>query len=91
MIGPEDTHWGERVAAMIVMEPDSTITVDDLLRHAAGQLAPYKIPEFIIVRSEPMPRNATGKILKKPIRDTTQRSGVQPVRVPKPRVNEVIS
>jgi long-chain acyl-CoA synthetase len=91
VIGLEDTHWGERVAAMIVTEPDSTITVDDLLRHAAGQLAPYKIPEFVIVRSEPLPRNATGKILKKPIRDTTQWSGVRPVRAPKPTASEVIS
>ena len=40
------------------------MTVADVRAHCDGRIAGYKIPRRVIVRSEPLPRNATGKLLK---------------------------
>ena len=59
---------GERVRAVVtVREP---VAADALRAFCASRLADYKVPEAITVRSDPLPRNANGKVLKRELRDT---------------------
>jgi O-succinylbenzoic acid--CoA ligase len=59
---------GERVHAFVVARADAEEGA--LKRHCAGMLADYKVPESITLRSEPLPRNANGKLLKRELRQS---------------------
>ncbi|MEM1315698.1 MAG: long-chain fatty acid--CoA ligase [Pseudomonadota bacterium] len=68
VIGKPDEKWGEVGLAVIVRAEGSTIDEADVIGHCDGKLARYKLPkavEFIDV----LPRNATGKVLKRELRD----------------------
>jgi long-chain acyl-CoA synthetase len=67
VIGLPDKEWGERVAAFVVPRPGKSLVVDELKILLKKHLSPFKVPkEFVIV--EDMPKNATGKILKRELR-----------------------
>ena len=59
--GVPDERLGECVAAAVVLT--AAVSVEDLLAHCAIHLAPYKVPERVLLLEE-LPRNATGKVLK---------------------------
>ena len=59
---------GERVHAFVVAREGAEEGA--LKRHCAGMLADYKVPESITLRSEPLPRNANGKLLKRELRQS---------------------
>jgi malonyl-CoA/methylmalonyl-CoA synthetase len=61
VIGTPSDEWGEVVTAVVVAE--GPLDVDDLLAHAAAQLAPYKRPR-LVRRVDVLPRNALGKVLR---------------------------
>jgi acyl-CoA synthetase (AMP-forming)/AMP-acid ligase II len=68
VIGVPSEQWGESVLAFVVLKPGSTVTPDELFDFCRPRLAGYKIPkqiEFI----EAVPRNASGKALKKDLRE----------------------
>ncbi|MGH8682708.1 MAG: AMP-binding enzyme, partial [Burkholderiales bacterium] len=67
-----DPVLGEKTHAFIVTR-DSVGTPEALRAHCAQHLADYKVPDFFTLRTEPLPRNATGKLLKRALRDV--RSG----------------
>jgi len=56
-----------------------TIDVEALTRHVAERLAKFKVPSIVEVVDAPLPRNASGKILKRDIRDrlVEQRGGAK--------------
>lgn len=56
---------GEEVGAVVVLQPGAAVEVEDLRAHAAGQLARFEIPSRWWRRAEPLPTNATGKVLKR--------------------------
>ncbi len=58
---------GERVHAFVVASVGFA-DAEALRRHAAAQLADYKVPETITFLGEPLPRNAGGKVLKRDLR-----------------------
>ncbi len=62
--GIDDPVTGQAVKAFVVLAPGSTATVDDLAAHCRGGLPSYKVPTSWELRTEPLPRNATGKILR---------------------------
>ena len=64
MIGVDHRTLGQEVKAIVVPRPGRTIDPSDLKRFVGETLAYYKIPEHIEVRHEPLPRNATGKVMK---------------------------
>ncbi|KOG43695.1 acyl-CoA synthetase [Streptomyces resistomycificus] len=66
VIGLPDERWIEAVTAVVV--PRGEVTQDDLLAHAREQLAPFKAPKRVVFVDE-LPRNASGKILKRELRD----------------------
>jgi acyl-CoA synthetase (AMP-forming)/AMP-acid ligase II len=63
---------GEDVAAYVVLSPEGSVTPEELKTWCAERLADFKVPRHIELRDE-LPRNATGKVLK---RDLHPNSGV---------------
>jgi fatty-acyl-CoA synthase len=63
VIGMPNPDWGER--------PCASLTLADLKEHCVGKLARFKIPDRLVVR-EALPRNPSGKVLKRLLRDELQ-------------------
>lgn len=81
VVGVPDDRLGERVAAMVVNRPGAGVTAEKLLAQLAEKLAPYKLPEYIVVREEVLPRNASGKILKDVVRKSPDWALLSPIRL----------
>jgi len=64
VIGVPHPEWGQQVKAFIVPAEGARIPIEDLVAHCRDALADYKVPTLWEIRSEPLPRNATGKVLK---------------------------
>jgi acyl-CoA synthetase (AMP-forming)/AMP-acid ligase II len=67
VIGVPDDRWGEVPKAVVVAAAGQTVDEAGLLDYCREQLASYKCPKSVDVLAE-LPRNATGKILKKDLR-----------------------
>jgi acyl-CoA synthetase (AMP-forming)/AMP-acid ligase II len=67
VIGVDDTEFGQRLKAFVVVKDGVEIDEDDLKAHVKANLAGYKTPREIEFLEE-LPRNATGKILKRDLR-----------------------
>jgi long-chain acyl-CoA synthetase len=67
VIGVPDEKWGEAVKAVIVRAAGSSLTGDSLIAFARGELAGYKLPKSVDF-AEALPRNPSGKLLKREIR-----------------------
>ncbi|WP_428390313.1 class I adenylate-forming enzyme family protein [Lichenicoccus sp.] len=59
---------GEVPGAVVTLKPGFTADEDELRTHVAGQLAAFKVPVRVLLRHEPLPRNANGKVLKPELR-----------------------
>lgn len=59
-----DAGTGEAVAAVVVPRAGAQLTGEQIRTHVAERLAPYKVPRDVHVRSEPLPRSPTGKLVK---------------------------
>jgi acyl-CoA synthetase (AMP-forming)/AMP-acid ligase II len=71
VIGVPDEMMGEKVGAVIVTKPGYKLTASELISFAREHLADFKVPQFVVIRAELLPRNAGGKILKASLRQTT--------------------
>ncbi|MCC5884939.1 MAG: long-chain-fatty-acid--CoA ligase [Gammaproteobacteria bacterium] len=67
VIGVPDPRWGERVHAVVVLRDGQPVEADTLLAFVRERLAGYKVPRSVEFTDE-LPKNATGKILKKDLR-----------------------
>ncbi|MFE5908177.1 long-chain fatty acid--CoA ligase [Streptomyces wedmorensis] len=67
VIGVPDARWGEVGRAVVVTRAGATVTAAELIAHLEARLARYKIPKSVVLAPD-LPRNATGKLLKAPIR-----------------------
>jgi long-chain acyl-CoA synthetase len=70
VIGVPHEILGEEVGAAVVLRPGSKVTADELARHVRERLAGFKVPTHFWFRSQPLPRNPQGKVLKRELRDT---------------------
>ncbi|MEU6284521.1 acyl-CoA synthetase [Streptomyces sp. NPDC047028] len=66
VIGLPDERWIEAVTAVVV--PRGEVTEEQLITHVREKLAPFKAPKRVLLVEE-LPRNASGKILKRELRD----------------------
>ncbi|MEW2295579.1 acyl-CoA synthetase [Streptomyces sp. NPDC006743] len=66
VVGLPDERWIEAVTAVVV--PRGEVTEDELIAHARDRLAHFKAPKRVVLVGE-LPRNASGKILKRELRD----------------------
>jgi long-chain acyl-CoA synthetase len=67
VIGVPDETWGEAVKAVCVRAPGATVTSDELIGFARGELAGFKLPKSVEF-TDVLPRNPSGKLLKREIR-----------------------
>ena len=70
-VGVPDDMMGEKVGAVIVPAGDDGVDVPAVIAYARERLADFKVPQYVAVRSEPLPRNPGGKVLKAQLRDET--------------------
>lgn len=68
VIGVPDDYRGETVKAFVTLKPGATVTEEELIIFAKGQLAPYKVPKIVEFRDE-LPKSAVGKLLKRELRN----------------------
>ncbi len=71
-----DARWGERVVAVVVLKEGAQLTRAELERHCREHLAGFKVPRQLVVR-ESLPRNPSGKILKRVLREELNAAGNQ--------------
>ncbi len=69
VIGVPHPILGEEVGAVIVLRPGAKVTADELIQHVRDRLAAYNVPTRLWLRTEPLPHNAAGKVLKRELRD----------------------
>ena len=68
IIGVPDAKWGETGKAVVVLKSDQSLDEEKIIAHCLEKLAKFKVPasvEFI----DALPRNATGKVLKRSLRE----------------------
>ena len=80
VVGVPDPVLGEKVGAVVVPRPGTAPTAAELRAHAATLLADFEVPQFVVVRDEPLPRNAGGKVLKPQLRTGTAWPAESPLR-----------
>jgi acyl-CoA synthetase (AMP-forming)/AMP-acid ligase II len=64
MIGVGDADFGQRLKAFVVASNGATVSEDDVKAHVKANLARFKVPREVVFLDE-LPRNATGKVLKR--------------------------
>jgi len=69
VFGIPDPQWGELVAASVVLKPGVSLTEEALVFHCRQSLANYKVPRHIEFSETDLPKNGTGKILKRLLRE----------------------
>ncbi len=67
VVGVPDDTWGEAVKACVVPKPGEEVDEGDIIRWTKERLAGFKVPKTVDV-IETMPRNASGKILRRELR-----------------------
>jgi long-chain acyl-CoA synthetase len=70
VIGVPHPTLGEEVAAVVVLRPGRVMNAEEVGRHVAARLAKFEVPTTVIFRSDPLPRNPQGKVLKRELRDS---------------------
>ena len=68
VVGIPDDNWGEAVLAFVVTHPETSVTETNIVEFAKSRIAGYKVPKHIEF-VETLPRNPSGKILRRELRD----------------------
>jgi acyl-CoA synthetase (AMP-forming)/AMP-acid ligase II len=72
VVSVPDEVMGEKVGAVLVPVPGTTIDVPAVLAYLRERIADFKVPEYVAVQPDVLPRNPGGKLLKRRLRDETQ-------------------
>jgi long-chain acyl-CoA synthetase len=70
VFGIPDPKWGELVMACVVLKTGATLNADDLIAFCRQSLASYKLPRRIEFSETDLPKNSSGKVLKKTLRES---------------------
>jgi long-chain acyl-CoA synthetase len=69
VFGVPHDRLGEELVAAVVARDGETLDADELRRHVGERLAAFKVPSKVVLVDGQLPRGATGKILKRELRD----------------------
>ena len=69
VFGIPDPQWGELVAACVVLKPSMNVTAEALIGHCRVRLANYKVPRHLEFSETDLPKNGSGKVLKRLLRE----------------------
>jgi long-chain acyl-CoA synthetase len=69
VVGVPHHALGEEVVAVVQLQDGAVASAVDLQEHVAARLAYFKVPAQVVFRTEALPRTATGKVLKRELRD----------------------
>ncbi len=68
VIGVPHERWGE-TPMVIANTAGKPLTAEQVMAACSGKLADYKMPRYLLLRDEPLPRGMSGKVLKRDLRD----------------------
>ena len=68
VIGLPDARWIEAVVAVVALKQGAAASADELIAHVHARLAPFKVPKRVVFVDD-LPRNASGKLLKRELRE----------------------
>ena len=71
VVAVADEMMGEKVGAVIVPLAGASLDVDAVIEHCRARLADFKVPQYVAVRDDALPRNPSGKLLKGQLREET--------------------
>ena len=72
VVGVPHPHWVEAVVAVVVVKDGHRLEEDDVLAHCAAHMASFKAPKRVVF-VESLPKNPSGKLLKRQLRDSFAR------------------
>ncbi|MCX7588886.1 class I adenylate-forming enzyme family protein [Phenylobacterium sp. 58.2.17] len=70
VFGVPDERLGEEVGAAVLLRPGAMVSPEELREHLSGLMAKHKVPRYLWFMNDPLPRNASGKFLKRQLRET---------------------
>ena len=68
VFGVPDAKWGEAVHAVVVLRPGHAVDAAMLIAFCREQIAGYKVPKQIDLRSDPLPKSGPDEVLKRELR-----------------------
>jgi len=71
VVAVPDEMMGEKVGAILVANGTGALDVEAVIAYCRAHLADFKVPQYIAIREDPLPRNPGGKLLKKQLREET--------------------
>jgi fatty-acyl-CoA synthase len=69
VIGVPHPYWVEAVVAVVVVKPGQSVNESEVIGYASSKLASFKVPKRVVF-AEALPKNPSGKLLKRQLRDT---------------------
>jgi long-chain acyl-CoA synthetase len=72
VVAVPDEMMGEKVGAVLVPVAGRQLDVNAVLTHCRAHLANFKVPQYLSIREDPLPRNPGGKLLKTRLREETR-------------------
>ncbi|WP_055551654.1 fatty acyl-CoA synthetase [Streptomyces sp. NBRC 110028] len=69
VFGVPHPYWIEAVTAVVVAGAGERVSAEEIMAHCGERLAGYKVPKYVVVAAS-LPKNPSGKILKRELRDT---------------------
>ncbi len=72
VFGVEDDRLGEEVGVAIFLKDGADLSAEQIRTHCLANMAKPKVPRYIWILDDPLPRNANGKFLKRELRDTLE-------------------
>jgi long-chain acyl-CoA synthetase len=64
-----DDRLGEEVGVAVVLKPGTSLTAAQIRTHCGELMAKHKSPRYVWFMDQPLPRNASGKFLKRELRE----------------------
>jgi fatty-acyl-CoA synthase len=75
VVGVEDEEFGQRLKAFVVVHAGAELSSQEVVAHVKARLASFKAPREVVFLEE-LPRNATGKVLKRELREPDAEASV---------------